>query len=152
MAFYHHFSSWYQPTKLSSMSLPKKNFSYQRQVPFGQRKNLASTIKNLHPDRIAVLLDIPKDATYATSELTSLLQSKYLVPENMTVGEFYKKLKIQLESKTSTGNWSQRTFFLLSETMKSLTISDTMAEVYEKYKNEDDLLYFYFCEENMFGS
>lgn len=155
MAFYNYLSTSV-PGSVSSPSFRRftdRNFSFQRKVPLEQRKRLAAQIKTIHPDRIAVLLEIPKNATYLSSEWALLLKLKYLVPENITVGEFYKKLKMQLESDGSNHSyWYQRTFFLLTETQMPLKISDTITEVYEKYKNEDDLLYLYFCEENMFGT
>lgn len=125
----------------SASKIPKNPF--QQKLPFEKRKHLALSIKNMHPERIPVVLKNPTQSREAL-----LCKEKFLVPDYLTVGEFHIKIKDQMESGISS---KSKSFFLLTESQNSLVVSELMSAVYARYQNEDGFLYLYFCEENIFG-
>ena len=113
-------------------------------LPLEKRRHLATQTRKIHPDRVPVMLKrVPKKPTGVGQ-----MKTKYLVPEDMTVGGFCLKLKVEWETLSE----SSSALFLLTENSKNLKISDLMIEVYTLHKNEDGLLYLHLCEESTFGS
>lgn len=108
--------------------------------PVTQRKKEVEQILKKFPDKIPILLTKSK-----SSQITNIDKEKFLVPNNMTVGEFMFMIRkrIILESH-------QAIFIFFNNNL--VNTSALMSEIYENYRNKDDeMLYASYSGENTFG-
>lgn len=101
------------------------------------------TVKNVmkkYPDRIPVLV-YPMD-----SKQPQIDKSKYLVPKDMLISQFIFIIKKRL---TTVKPEEAIFLFVNKDTLPKST--DTMSELYQKYKNEDNFLLIQYSLENTFG-
>ncbi len=124
-----------------------------------KRKRVASMARQLHPGRIPVVLKLPKQSTLhyhsffrysATPPPQHWIPTKYLVAEEITVGAFCAKLKIEWDNKS--GSHSAALFLFTENSNTCLMVSETMGKVYAQNQNEDEFLYLHLCEEDTFGN
>jgi GABA(A) receptor-associated protein len=103
---------------------------------FDERKIASSRILTKYPDRIPVIVDRADG-----SEKTN----KFLVPYDLTVGQFFYILrrKIGLES-------SQTLFLFFNNTLPQT--SRLISDIYAELKAEDGFLYCRYQTESTFGS
>jgi GABA(A) receptor-associated protein len=113
----------------------KKDHSYE------SRKNEASRIMEKYPFRIPVIVEI---AEHQTNKI-SLNEHKYLVPTDLTVGQFVYKIR-----KRILINPSQAIFFFTADNTLP-QVSRTMLDIYKKHMDEDTFLYLSISLENTFG-
>lgn len=94
-----------------------------------------------HPDRIPVVVQ-----RHETSKLPNIDRNKYLVPKEFTIGHFMFILR-----KRITLNKYQSIYLFLNNNYIPPS-SMTLLELDDKFcKNKNDVLQFYFAEENTFG-
>ena len=101
---------------------------------------LGHKLRSLYPDRVPVIVN-------TKSENISLKKQKFLVPEDIIVGQFMYELRKYIESEE---NISQKTFYLLSENIL-ISNSFLVCHYWKIYKNENDFLELTLCEDNVFG-
>lgn len=110
-----------------------------------KKQNLKDSIKKImekYPDRVPVYVSrSKKDRT-----LPSINNNKFIVPDNITVSDLITiiRKRIKIGQETSI-------FVFVNEG----TIpqgSSTMGNLYQEYKNEDDMLIIEYCGENVFGN
>ncbi|KAL2077477.1 hypothetical protein ACEWY4_026981 [Coilia grayii] len=116
-------------------------------MPFKQRKCLATrkdevcNIRSKFPNKLPVIVERYMRETH----LPLLDKSKFLVPFELTMGQFISLLrsKIDLDS-------TQALYLLVSERhMTCMTAS--MGEVYSQYSDPDGFLYMTYASQDMFG-
>ncbi|KAF5896033.1 microtubule-associated proteins 1A/1B light chain 3C-like [Clarias magur] len=116
-------------------------------MPFKQRKCLATrkdevcTIRSKFPNKVPVIVE----RCIREKRLPLLDKTKFLVPHELTIGQFLCLLrsKIALEA-------SQALYLLISgKNMCSMTAS--MAEVYSQHGDADGFLYMTYASQDMFG-
>ena len=71
--------------------------------------------------------------------------NKFVVPSQITVGELMNVVRKRIELSAETSM-----FFFINENIMACS-SHILGDLYDKYKNEDDLLLIYYCGENTFG-
>lgn len=110
--------------------------------------NMSSPIKKLtqnlfkqHEDKILVV--IQRDPN---SKLPQLEKNKLLISYNITIGSFLVFIRGRLKLPNH-----KSLFISTKEGDYVPTLSETMAEIYQKYHSEDKALYFYYREENAYG-
>lgn len=104
-------------------------------------KKVAQSIFKKYEDRLPIL--VYKDPN---SNLPDISKKKYLVPHNFSVGN----LLVTVRSKIDLPNY--KTLFLITQEGNYVpTLTETMAELYQKYQSEDGFLNFYYRGENSFG-
>lgn len=114
--------------------------NFRQSYTLTQRKNESMRIRQKYPDRIPVIVDTGiQDQT-----LPKLDKKKYLVPCDLTVGQFIYVIRRRLELEP------EQAIFLFIENVLPPT-GMLMVNVYEMYKNEDGFLYFTVCGESTFG-
>ena len=98
-------------------------------------------IRNKYPDKIPIFVLKSK----ADKVLPEINVNKFVVPAEITIGELMNvvRKKISLSPEISM-------FFFINEKIMPC-VSDRIGGLYEKHKNEDDLLLIYYCGENTFG-
>ncbi|XP_029918584.1 microtubule-associated proteins 1A/1B light chain 3C [Myripristis murdjan] len=117
-------------------------------MPFKQRKCLETrkhevcSIRSKFPNKLPVIVE-----RYIREKTLPLLdKTKFLVPFELTLGQFLCLLrnKIDLES-------SQALFLLVSEKSMSC-MSASMGEVYSQYRDPDGFLYITYASQEIFGA
>lgn len=107
---------------------------------FQTRSNEAGRIRAKHADRIPVICE-----RLASSSVPGIDKKKYLVPSDLTVGQFVyvirKRIKLTPE---------QALFVFVNESVLPPTAA-LMSSIYEEYKDEDGFLYMGYSGESTFG-
>merc|ERR1712137_910995 len=103
------------------LSSPKMRSKFKDEHPFEKRKAEAERICQKYSDRIPVICEKVEKSDIATID-----KKKYLVPADLTVGQFV--------------------YEVLPPT------AALMSSIYEEHKDEDGFLYITYSGENTFGS
>jgi GABA(A) receptor-associated protein len=125
--------------------------SYKNNHTIEERKSETLKIKNKYSDKIPVI--VTKDPS---SQLNNITKEKYLVPFNMTIGQFMSVIR----EKTSIGQEQAINIFLIdynnnnilastSASFESLYIQYVEKEI--NHKNYDGYIYLIYTGENVFG-
>ena len=111
---------------------------FKKKNTFSKRSNESARIKKKYPDRTPIIVTVGKD-------LPPLDKSKYLVPQDLTVGEFQYVIRkrIQLTPEKAI-------FFFINNSL--VPISRTVREIYNDYADEDGFLYILIMTESTFGT
>ena len=117
---------------------------YKNTFPLEERKQKSFKMTSLYPDRIPVIVEMSQSSANYTSYIKASHKVKYLVPYDITMGQFIKILrdKIKLESSTAL-------FFFINN--KIFPITSSVGNIYKEHADEDGFLYIEFCEESTFG-
>jgi GABA(A) receptor-associated protein len=103
-----------------------------------QRKESSEKIRIKYPERVPCIVTVTGDA------LPPLDKCKYLVPDNLTVGQFVfilrKRIKLSPEKAI---------FIFVNKVLPPTSI--TVGEIYAKEKDPDGFLYFSLRGEDTFG-
>eukprot|EP01035_Chromulina_nebulosa_P018618 gene18618-24349_t len=107
---------------------------------FDARQAEAKRVRTKYPERIPVICE-----KIAISKVQEIDKNKYLVPQDLTVGQFVfvirKRLKLQPEEAiylSVNGSFPQNAALL--------------RDIYEKMKDADGFLYIRYSSENTFGA
>lgn len=114
--------------------------SFKEQTNFEQRKAEAERIRKKYPDRIPVIVERAKDTS-----LPELDKSKYLVPNDITIGQFIYVIRNRIKLKPE-----KAIYIFINNTIPPT--SSLMSRIYNEYMNEDGFLYMQITSENTFGS
>lgn len=107
-----------------------------------KRATESDHIRRKYPERVPVVVE--KAAT-AAATVPDIDKKKYLVPQDLTVGQFIyvvrKRIKLRPEDA----------IFVFVKNVLPPT-SALMSQIYEDYKDEDEFLYVTYSGEQTFGS
>ena len=118
--------------------------SYKKNTTLDERKIKSQKLKELYPNRIPVIVEMsPSSASYS-SFIAEKHKVKYLVPNEIVMGQFVKILRDKMKIKESTA-----LFFFINN--KLFPMSSPLCVLYNEYTDEDGFLYIEFCEESTFG-
>ena len=92
-----------------------------------------------YPDRVPVYVNKKEG-----SNVEEIKRHKYLVPKDMTMGNFIYVLRKNITLKSS-----QALFVFVDNLIVSN--SEMMGEIYNRHKNEDKFLYVIYSSESTFG-
>ena len=113
--------------------------SFKSAHSLDKRKAEAERIRLKYPDRIPVIAEREKG-----SHLTEIDKKKYLVPNDLTVGQMVyvirKRIKLQPE---------EAMFIFVNRILPPT--GALMSEIYREHKDEDGFLYITYSGENTFG-
>lgn len=105
--------------------------SFKKEYPFDKRISESERILAKFPDRIPVIVQISKNCI---KELPVLDKHKYLVPQDLTVGQFQYVIRKRIKLTPEKALYM---FFQNSIPPTGSLISS----VYDKYKDPDGFLY-----------
>eukprot|EP00483_Globobulimina_turgida_P002566 UN02570 len=106
-----------------------------------ERKKESSRILSKYPDRIPVICE-PQPRTYIPGKS---IKKKYLVPYDLTVGQFVYVIRKRLQLTPELA-----IFCFVNNTLPST--GKLMSQIYKEYKDEDGFLYTTYCGQNCYGS
>ncbi|OAF66131.1 Autophagy-related protein 8 [Intoshia linei] len=114
---------------------------YKTLHTFESRLKEGEKIRVKYPTRVPVIVEKGPN----TRSLPNLDKKKYLVPSDLTVGQFYFLIRkrIQLSPEDAL-------FFTVNNTIPPTTT--TMGSIYDEHHEEDKFLYIYYSDENTYGS
>jgi GABA(A) receptor-associated protein len=125
--------------------MPPSTSNYKKSTPLEERKKKSFKMTSLYPDRIPVIVEMsPSSASYNTYT-TASHKIKYLVPYDITMGQFIKILRDKLKLESSVA-----LFFFINN--KVFPITSLIGNIYKENTDEDGFLYIEFCEESTFGN
>jgi GABA(A) receptor-associated protein len=115
-------------------------WQYKEENDFAKRQAEGEKIVRKYPDRVPVIVEKSPKA-----RVKDLDKKKYLVPSDLTVGQFYFLIRkrIQLRAEDAL-------FFFVNNTIPPT--SATMGSLYQEHKEEDNFLYIAYSDESVYGS
>lgn len=99
----------------------------------------SQSVRSRHPTRVPVIVE------RADAKVPEIDKTKFLVPNDLTVGQFSyvirKRLKLDAE----------KAMFLMTESGSMPPTGAMMSTVYQEHKDVDGFLYIVYAGENAFG-
>ena len=117
------------------------NYSFKKAKTFEERKKESEKIKEKYPDRVPVIVE-----KSISSSVNNVDKHKYLVPSDLTVGQFIHVIRKRIKATPEQG-----IFIFVKEKILPPT-SSLMIHMYENYVDDDGFLYMIYSSENTFGN
>jgi GABA(A) receptor-associated protein len=131
----------YYPTATIFTIMPS---AYKKNTPLEERKIKSQKLKELYPNRIPVIVEMSSSSASFSKFMEQKHKVKYLVPNELCMGQFVKILRDKMKINESTA-----LFFFINN--KLFPMTSPLSVLYQEYADEDGFLYIEFCEENTFG-
>lgn len=113
--------------------------TFKTEHELSSRTAEASRIRSKYPDRIPVICE-----RAAGSDIDDIDKKKYLVPADLTVGQFIYVVRKRIKLR------SEKSLFLFVNG-KIPPSSKLMSMIYDENKDDDGFLYIVYSGENTFG-
>lgn len=128
------------PDRIQSFLKKKKNIiaKFQKNYSIEKRKSESFRILKEYPNRVPIICE------RANKDVVELDRKKYLVPGDLTIGNFMYVIRKRL-------SLAQEIAIYLFINNKIIPTFMTMDEIYNKHKNDDGFLYIYYSGESTFG-
>ncbi|XP_050308856.1 gamma-aminobutyric acid receptor-associated protein-like [Anthonomus grandis grandis] len=114
-------------------------FIYKEEIPFEKRKSEGEKIRRKYPDRVPAIVEKAPQA-----KITDVDKKKYLVPSDLTVGQFYFLIRKRIHLRPEDA-----LFFFVNNVIPPT--SATMGSLYQEHHEEDLFLYIAYSDENVYG-
>merc|ERR1712146_415482 len=108
---------------------------------FEKRVEEADMIRKKHADRIPVICEKAEG-----SDIPEIDRKKYLVPQELTVGQFVYVVRKRLRLPP------EKAIFIFVDGHLPSTGAALMSQMYKDYKDQDGFLYITYSGENTFGA
>ena len=119
----------------------KNTFKYKSDHSIEERKNESSRILSTYPNRLPIICEKAPN-----SDIPSIQKTKYLVPSDMTANQFQFLIRRNINLNQNSA------LYLITDKGITLTLSQTMMEVYNNNKDkQDNFLYLYYASELTWG-
>jgi GABA(A) receptor-associated protein len=115
-------------------------WTYKEENSFDKRKAEGDKIRRKYPDRIPVIVEKAPN-----SNLKDLDKKKYLVPSDLTIGQFYFLIRKRIHLRPEDALF----FFVNNVIPQTMT---TMGQLYQDHHEEDQFLYIAYSEESVYGN
>uniref|UniRef100_A0A8C5MEE5 Gamma-aminobutyric acid receptor-associated protein-like 1 n=1 Tax=Leptobrachium leishanense TaxID=445787 RepID=A0A8C5MEE5_9ANUR len=114
-------------------------FVYKEEHAFEKRRSEGEKIRKKYPDRVPVIVEkAPK------ARIGDLDKKKYLVPSDLTVGQFYFLIRKRIHLRAEDA-----LFFFVNNVIPPT--SATMGQLYQEHHEEDFFLYIAYSDESVYG-
>ena len=118
----------------------KNSSSFRKQNSLEKRKQEAERVKQKHPSRVPIICE-----RGGLTEIPLIDKKKYLVPGDLTAGQFIYVIRKRLELDAA------KAIFIFINNSIIPPSSAYFDSLYDTYKNEDGFLYITYSGENTFG-
>ena len=119
-----------------------RNSAFRRTMAFERRRSLCEKLRDLHPDRLPLIL-----VRVQGSAAPHAQRSKLLVPGEYTMGQVLLQVRQTLEPRLQP----HEAIYLFVGKGVLVPTSETVQAVFERFKDEDGFLYVHYGGENTFG-
>lgn len=113
--------------------------SFKEQYAFEKRRHESMRIRSKYPDRIPVIVERAEN-----SDIPDVDKKKYLVPCDLTVGQFLYVIRRRIHLSSDKG-------IFLFVNGKLPAIAQIMGTIYKEHMDEDGFLYVLYRGENVYG-
>ena len=117
------------------------SFMFKKNYSFEDRKRESARVMSKYEDRIPVICE---KNIRATTTLPCVDKYKYLIPRDLTVGQFIYVIRKRIHITPEQGIY----FFIDGIIPQN---NDTLYNIYHKHKDKDGFLYVSYTNENTFG-
>ncbi|KAF5785297.1 putative autophagy protein Atg8 ubiquitin [Helianthus annuus] len=117
-----------------------KSTAFKDTFSFEERCRESQDIIARYPDRLPVVVE-----RYTKTDLPEMEKKKYLVPRDMSIGQFIHILSARLHLAPG-----KALFIFVQNTLPQT--SNLMESVYGSFKDEDGFLYMCYSSEKTFGN
>uniref|UniRef100_T1KZB4 Autophagy-related protein n=1 Tax=Tetranychus urticae TaxID=32264 RepID=T1KZB4_TETUR len=115
---------------------------YKERKDFAARKTECETLKAKYENKIPVIIE-----RYNKERHLNLMEkTKFLVPGDLYVS----KLLMIIRDKVRVNE--NQAIYLVADNKTILTMTKTMAEVYQEHKDEDGFVYITYASQSVFGA
>lgn len=117
-------------------------YTFKKKFSFEQRKAESKKILDKYPDKVPIIVEKLKGST-----LDDIDKHKFLVPTDMTVGQFIYILRKRINLSPN-----EALYIFINKTLPAT--SQMVCSIYNDYKKKDNFdgfLYIHYCNENTFG-
>ena len=115
--------------------------SFKKTHTFDERKKESTRIREKYSDRYPIIVERKS----GIKDLEDLQKKKYLVPNDITVGQLCYIVRRRLSLS------AEKALFLFVNDSILPASSELISNLYENEKNKDGFLYVTYCSENTFG-
>jgi GABA(A) receptor-associated protein len=119
----------------------KSKNNFKSKYSFDDRFIESSRIMSIYPDRLPVICERSETAP---SDCPLIDKKKYLIPRDLTVGQFIYVIRQRLHLQPE-----KALFLFINGTIP--TTAQHMDSIYDLYKDDDGFLYISYTFENTFG-
>ena len=113
--------------------------TFKQEHPLDKRQAEAQRIRTKYPDRIPVIVERAEK-----SDIPDLDKKKYLVPADLTVGQFVYVIRKRIKLSP------EKAIFIFVNNVLPPTAA-LMSSIYDEHKDDDGFLYIAYSGENTFG-
>ena len=113
--------------------------NFKQKYELKERQTESQRVLSKYPDRIPVICEKAR-----TSKLGDIDKNKYLIPEDLTLGQFVYVIRKRLKLPAEKG-----IFLFVGRSMQPS--SSNMRVLYHSNHDNDGFLYVTYSEENVFG-
>lgn len=114
-------------------------FRFKEDFSFSARHSDSNKIKKKYPDRIPVIVE-----RYPSSKIADIDKHKFLVPADVTVGQFLFIIRKRIEISKETA-----LYLIVKKDIPKST--STIGQLYTDFRDDDGFLYVHYSGENSFG-
>jgi GABA(A) receptor-associated protein len=118
----------------------KMHWQYKEENSFEKRRAEGEKIRKKYPDRVPVIVEKSPKA-----RVSDLDKKKYLVPSDLTVGQFYFLIRKRIHLRPEDA-----LFFFVNNVIPPT--STTMGSLYQEHHEEDFFLYIAYSDESVYGA
>ncbi|OWM67379.1 hypothetical protein CDL15_Pgr000831 [Punica granatum] len=113
--------------------------SFKEEFPLDKRVEESKSVIVKYPDRVPVIIE-----RYSRTDLPEMEKKKFLVPRDMSVGQFIHLLSSRLHIAPG-----KALFMFVKNTLPST--ASRMDSIYQSFRDEDGFLYMCYSTEKTFG-
>lgn len=113
--------------------------NFKNKYSYDDRVSEVVRVKEKYPDRIPIVVE-----RLNNSKAPLIDKNKYLVPQDLTVGQFMFVIRKRMKLPAEFG-----LYLYISGTLPSS--STLLINLYDYYRDNDGFLYVYYSSENTFG-
>lgn len=113
---------------------------FKHEHTFAERYEESNRVLVKYPDRKPIICE----KTKLHKDLPNIDRKKYLVPNDLTIGQFIFIIRKRLKLRPDEALY-------LSANNKIMASSTTIGQVYHNDKDPDGFLYLYYAKESVFG-
>jgi GABA(A) receptor-associated protein len=117
------------------------SFNFKKKYSLQERKTESIRVIENHPDRVPIICEKHEKAS---SHLPQVDKHKYLVPTDLTIGQFIYVIRKRIRLT------SEQAIYLFIDGLIPQS-NEMIYSIYHKHKDKDGFLYISYTNENTFG-